>query len=123
MTANTLPCPGFARGERDENFKFECSCCGRRISKRGYSSSLAAHRAPSDVVHAHLRGQAQAANEYEQNRRAQARQVDVLLDQLIKLGMDVSSGTPRGEINISLPLSTVERLIAIAQAENDKEKT
>ena len=109
--AAPVACPGvpLTSAGRDENGKFQCSCCGRRIGKKGYGHSLAPHKAPSHVVHAHARRVRQEAAEYYQNRQQQENRVDAALRELNSMGYDTS----RSEI--SLPIDTVERLIAIAQ--------
>ena len=102
-------CPGFALPGRNDDGKYECSCCGRWISKKGYGHSLAPHKAPSHVVQAHAQRVEQEATKYYEARLEQDRRVDAVMRELNKLGMDVS----RSEI--SLPIDTVEKLVAIAQ--------
>lgn len=78
MTAadgSTQNCPGHSVGQADADRRFECSVCGRRIRKQGYSRYLAKHQAPADLVEAYwqdFRERAEASRLAAEARAAEA---------------------------------------------------
>lgn len=95
MATKNIPCPGSSIGDRDEDFKFECNVCGRRIAKLGYSSALAPHKAPTDVVNTY----------WDKRRKAMERR-----EGMTKVYVDMESGTWGVASNLAFKMVDQETL-------------